>query len=55
MANLALTRLLYGKAHPYGWPMSGAEATIKKLTTADLRGFYDSQLPAQQRRADRGR
>jgi zinc protease len=42
VANLALTRLLYGKGHPYGWPMSGAEASIKKLSTAELRAFYDA-------------
>jgi zinc protease len=41
VANLALTRLLFGAKHPYGWPMAGVEASIKKLTPADLRGFYD--------------
>jgi predicted Zn-dependent peptidase len=41
VANLAFTRLLYGQKHPYGWPMAGAEASIKKLTPADLHGFYD--------------
>jgi zinc protease len=41
VANLALTRLLFGAKHPYGWPMAGIEASIKKLTPADLRGFYE--------------
>ena len=41
VAGLAMTRLLFGQKHPYGWPMTGAEATIKKITPADLRGFYD--------------
>jgi zinc protease len=41
VANLALTRLLFGPKHPYGWPMAGVEPSIKKLTPADLRGFYD--------------
>jgi len=41
VAGLALSRLLYGQKHPYGWPMAGVEASIKKLTPADLRGFYD--------------
>ncbi len=41
VANLAMTRLLYGQKHPYGWPMTGAEASIKKITPEDLRGFYD--------------
>jgi zinc protease len=36
-----LTHLLYGAKHPYGWPMAGVETSIKKLTPADLRGFYD--------------
>ena len=34
--------LLYGAKHPYGWPMTGTEASIKKLTPADLRAFYDT-------------
>jgi predicted Zn-dependent peptidase len=42
VANLALARLLYGQKHPYGWPMTGVEESIKKLTPADLRGFYDA-------------
>src|SRR6185295_10239610 len=41
VANLAFTRLLYGQKHPYGWPMAGVEASIKKLTPADLRAFYE--------------
>jgi zinc protease len=41
VANLAMTRLLYGQKHPYGWPMTGAEASIKKITPEDLRAFYD--------------
>ena len=32
VANLAFTRLLYGQKHPYGWPMTGVEESIKKLT-----------------------
>ena len=41
VANLAFTRLLFGAKHPYGWPMAGVEASIKKLTPAELRAFYD--------------
>jgi zinc protease len=41
VANLAMTRLLYGQKHPYGWPMTGAEASIKRITPEDLRAFYD--------------
>jgi zinc protease len=42
VATLALSHLLYGQKHPYGWPMSGTEASIKKLGPADLRAFYDA-------------
>ncbi len=42
VATLALTRILYGAKHPYGWPMAGSDAPIKKLTPADLRAFYDA-------------
>jgi zinc protease len=42
VATLALSHLLYGAKHPYGWPMSGTEASIKRLTRADLRAFYES-------------
>ena len=41
VAGLALSRLLYGPKHPYGWPMAGVDASIKKLTPSDLRAFYD--------------
>ncbi len=40
VAGLALSHLLYGAKHPYGWPITGTEASIKKLTPADLRAFY---------------
>jgi zinc protease len=42
VAGLALSHLLYGAKHPYGWPITGTEASIKKLTPADLRAFYDA-------------
>jgi zinc protease len=42
VAGLALSHLLYGQKHPFGWPMSGTEASIKKLSPADLRAFYDA-------------
>jgi predicted Zn-dependent peptidase len=42
VASLALARLLYGQKHPYGWPMTGVEASIKKLAPADLRAFYEA-------------
>jgi predicted Zn-dependent peptidase len=42
VANLALTRVLYGSKHPYGWPMTGVETSIKKLTPGNLRAFYEA-------------
>jgi len=42
VATLALTRILFGAKHPYGWPASGADASIKRLTPADLRAFYEA-------------
>jgi zinc protease len=42
VANLAFARLLYGAKHPYGWPLSGVEDSIKKTTPANLRHTYDA-------------
>jgi zinc protease len=42
VANLALVRLLFGDKHPYGWPMSGVEASIRRITPRDLRAFYEA-------------
>jgi zinc protease len=42
VASLALARLLYGGKHPYGWPMTGVEASVKRLTPAELRKFYEA-------------
>jgi zinc protease len=42
VASLALHRLLYGQRHPYAWPQTGVEETLKKLTTAELRKFYEA-------------
>jgi zinc protease len=42
VASLAFTRLLYGTKHPFGWPMTGVESSIKQLKPADLRAFFDA-------------
>jgi zinc protease len=42
VAGLNFARVLYGEGHPYGWPASGTEQTVKALTAADLRKFWDS-------------
>ena len=40
VASLVLARLLFGDRHPYAWPQSGVEETLKKLSVADIRRFY---------------
>jgi zinc protease len=40
VASLAFSRVVYGAKHPYGWPMTGVEASLKKMTPADLRKVY---------------
>jgi zinc protease len=42
VASLAFSRVLYGQKHPYGWPMTGVEASLKKMTPANLRAFYEA-------------
>jgi len=43
LATLLLARVLYGERHPYGWPQTGVEETLKKLTIADVKRFYAAQ------------
>jgi zinc protease len=40
VASLAMARLLYGTQHPYGWPQTGVEESLKKITPAELSKFY---------------
>jgi predicted Zn-dependent peptidase len=42
VASLALSRVLFGQKHPYGWPMTGVEASLKKMTQADCKKYYDA-------------
>jgi zinc protease len=42
VASLAFSRVLFGPKHPYGWPMTGVEASLKKMTPADLKKFYEA-------------
>jgi zinc protease len=46
MALRVFPGLLYGKEHAYGNPFtgSGTEASVKQLTTADLRKFYQTWM-----------
>jgi predicted Zn-dependent peptidase len=41
-AATAFTRVLYGPGHRYGLPANGTAASLKGLTTDDLRAFYAS-------------
>ncbi|MEA2697288.1 MAG: zinc protease [Myxococcales bacterium] len=42
VAQLAMVRVLFGTHHPYGWPLSGVEESLKKITTAELTKFYQA-------------
>ncbi|MEO8214634.1 MAG: pitrilysin family protein, partial [Myxococcales bacterium] len=42
VASLTLARLLFGDRHPYAWPQTGVEETLKRFTTADVRRFHQS-------------
>ena len=46
MALRVFPALLFGKSHAYGNPMtgSGTEDSVSKLTTADLKKFYDTWI-----------
>jgi zinc protease len=41
VAAVVSDRALYGDAHPYGRPAAGYERTVRAITIADLRGFYE--------------
>jgi zinc protease len=43
VASLAFARLVYGPKHPYGWPMTGAEASLKKMKLADVKAYYEAR------------
>jgi predicted Zn-dependent peptidase len=42
IADQAYNAILYGSEHPYGRPTVGTERTIRNITQADLRRFYES-------------
>jgi zinc protease len=42
VASLAFSRVLFGPKHPYAWPLTGVEASLKKMTPADLKKFYEA-------------
>ena len=42
VAGQVYARALWGEGHPFGWPDTGTQASIKKLGQADLKRFYDT-------------
>src|SRR5204863_2296539 len=48
VATLAFAQLLYGAKHPFGWPSTGVEASLKKMTAGDLRAFYEARFRPNQ-------
>jgi zinc protease len=42
IADQAYAHLMFGADHPYGRPTIGTEATLKQITRADVRRFYDT-------------
>jgi zinc protease len=44
VARVVYDRVLYGEHHPYGRRVLGTEATVKGLTVADLRRFYQERF-----------
>jgi len=48
VASLAFARLLYGTKHPFGWPSTGVEASLKKMKPGDLRALYESRFRPNQ-------
>jgi zinc protease len=42
VAGINFARVLYGENHPYGWPATGTQQTIKTITPADLRKFWET-------------
>ena len=44
IANLAFPAIIYGGAHPYGAATLGTEASVKSLSVADLRSYYQTNF-----------
>jgi zinc protease len=42
VASIVYTSLLYGDKHPYGHPLTGDESSVRGLTAADARKFYET-------------
>jgi zinc protease len=42
VAGQVYARALWGEAHPFGWPDTGTQASIRKLGPVDVKRFYDT-------------
>jgi len=42
IADQAFASVVFGSSHAYGRPTLGTEASVKRITQADLRGYYDA-------------
>jgi predicted Zn-dependent peptidase len=42
IANVVYTSLVYGPNHPYGHPLTGNEDSLRAITNADVRKFYET-------------
>ena len=40
LAGLAFAKVLYGEPHRYGGPIGGTEATLNRMTVADVKDFH---------------
>ena len=44
VAGVVVQRVLYGRDHTYGHPLSGDEPSLKSITRQDVRAFYDAHV-----------
>jgi zinc protease len=40
VAGLTLARVMYGERHPYGWPSSGTQESVRRISRADVQDFF---------------
>ncbi len=40
IAGKAVRKALFGRAHPYGWPLAGEEPSVRQMQRAELEQFY---------------
>lgn len=44
IASNAFPAIVYGTSHPYGAPLIGTEASVSRVTTADLQAYYQANF-----------